>query len=227
MPDLPPSCIGHPRAFGSRGPPDLRNPQQALTAVLGAAEADALSPLTASREALATLHLWPAHCASDCALPQTWLGASRCSVKSTSRTAIRCAGPRTRRRGCPLAGSSQHGLPSAQDSSPGTWHSASRGPAQPRAPGPAHSACPPETSSAFRCLSWPRKSEAAARAPASLEAALAEARARDAPAALEVVSLNRHAVSLYQARGWREIGSVSYDWLPDHARSLLFVPPAP
>jgi len=29
--------------------------------------------------------------------------------------------------------------------------------------------------------------------------------------------------SLYRARGW-QIGSVSYDWLPEHARSLLFVP---
>jgi len=47
------------------------------------------------------------------------------------------------------------------------------------------------------------------------------------PAVLEVVSLNQDAVALYRARGWREIGSVSYDWLPEHARSLLFVSPDP
>jgi GNAT superfamily N-acetyltransferase len=58
-----------------------------------------------------------------------------------------------------------------------------------------------------------------------LHAALRAARARGACAALEVVSLNRHAVALYRAQGWREIGSVSYDWLPEHAQSLLFVPP--
>jgi|HubBroStandDraft_6_1064221.scaffolds.fasta_scaffold32899_2 GNAT superfamily N-acetyltransferase len=60
-----------------------------------------------------------------------------------------------------------------------------------------------------------------------LEVALGAARARGASAALEVVSLNRHAVALYRARGWREIGSVRYDWMPDDAQSLLFVPPDP
>ncbi len=60
-----------------------------------------------------------------------------------------------------------------------------------------------------------------------LDVARREARARGAFAALEVVSLNRHAVALYRAQGWREIGSVRYDWMPDDAQSLLFVPPDP
>ena len=59
-----------------------------------------------------------------------------------------------------------------------------------------------------------------------LSTALRAARARSARAALEVVSLNRHAVALYRAQGWREIGAVSYDWLPEGAQSLLFVPPS-
>lgn len=58
-----------------------------------------------------------------------------------------------------------------------------------------------------------------------LDAALREARARGACAALEVISLNRHAVAPYREQGWREIGSVSYDWLPELTKSLLFVPP--
>jgi GNAT superfamily N-acetyltransferase len=57
-----------------------------------------------------------------------------------------------------------------------------------------------------------------------LDRTLEEARARSGHAALEVVSLNQDAVVLYRARGWREIGSVSYDQLPEHARSLLLVP---
>jgi GNAT superfamily N-acetyltransferase len=59
-----------------------------------------------------------------------------------------------------------------------------------------------------------------------LDRALCAARADGAAAALEVVSLNQQAVALYRARGWREIGSVRYDWLPEHAQCLLFVPPA-
>lgn len=62
---------------------------------------------------------------------------------------------------------------------------------------------------------------------ALLAAALAGARARNAPAALEVISVNRDAVALYRAGGWRQVGEVSYDWLPDGKRSLLFVPPVP
>jgi GNAT superfamily N-acetyltransferase len=58
-----------------------------------------------------------------------------------------------------------------------------------------------------------------------LNTALRAAQARGASAALEVVSLNQHAVALYRAQGWREIGSVSYDWLPDNAQALLFVQP--
>jgi ribosomal protein S18 acetylase RimI-like enzyme len=60
-----------------------------------------------------------------------------------------------------------------------------------------------------------------------LDAALAEAQARGAAAALEVITLNRQAIALYQARGWRHIGSVRYDWLPQNEQSLLFVPPDP
>jgi GNAT superfamily N-acetyltransferase len=59
-----------------------------------------------------------------------------------------------------------------------------------------------------------------------LSTALGAVRARGARAALEVVSLNLHAVALYRAQGWQEIGSVSYDWLPEGAQSLLFVPPS-
>ena len=60
-----------------------------------------------------------------------------------------------------------------------------------------------------------------------LEVALRAARARGGFAALEVVSLNRPAVALYRGQGWREIGSVRYDWVPEHAQALLFVPPDP
>jgi ribosomal protein S18 acetylase RimI-like enzyme len=60
-----------------------------------------------------------------------------------------------------------------------------------------------------------------------LDTALAEAQARGAAAALEVITLNRQAIALYQARGWRHIGSVRYDWLPQNEQSLLFVPPGP
>jgi ribosomal protein S18 acetylase RimI-like enzyme len=60
-----------------------------------------------------------------------------------------------------------------------------------------------------------------------LETALADARARGAGAALEVITLNRHAIALYQAQGWRRIGSVRYDWLPPGEASLLFVAPGP
>jgi GNAT superfamily N-acetyltransferase len=57
-----------------------------------------------------------------------------------------------------------------------------------------------------------------------LDVALADIRARGSAAALEVISLNRKAIALYQARGWRQIGSVPYDWLPPGEQSLLFVP---
>jgi len=60
-----------------------------------------------------------------------------------------------------------------------------------------------------------------------LDTALAEARATGAAPALEVITLNRHAIALYQARGWHHIGSVRYDWLPQNELSLLFVPPNP
>jgi GNAT superfamily N-acetyltransferase len=56
-----------------------------------------------------------------------------------------------------------------------------------------------------------------------LDVALADIRARGCAAALEVISLNRKAIALYQARGWRQIGSVPYDWLPPGEQSLLFV----
>lgn len=60
---------------------------------------------------------------------------------------------------------------------------------------------------------------------ALLATAQAGARARGAPAGLEVVSLNRDAIALYRSGGWRQVGEVSYDWLPAGERSLLFVPP--
>jgi GNAT superfamily N-acetyltransferase len=60
---------------------------------------------------------------------------------------------------------------------------------------------------------------------ALLATALAAARARGGRAALEVISLNRDAIALYRSGGWRQVGEVSYDWLPDGERSLLFVPP--
>jgi GNAT superfamily N-acetyltransferase len=60
-----------------------------------------------------------------------------------------------------------------------------------------------------------------------LDSVLSAIRAGGRAATLEVVSLNRAAVHLYRAWGWREVGSVSYDWLPEHARALLFVPPDP
>ena len=58
-----------------------------------------------------------------------------------------------------------------------------------------------------------------------LDTALAAARAQGAAPVLEVITLNRPAIALYQARGWRRIGSVRYDWLPHTEQSLLFVAP--
>ena len=58
-----------------------------------------------------------------------------------------------------------------------------------------------------------------------LDTALTAARARGAAPVLEVITLNRQAIALYQARGWRRIGSVRYDWLPPDEQSLLFVAP--
>jgi hypothetical protein len=39
------------------------------------------------------------------------------------------------------------------------------------------------------------------------------------------ITLNQQAIALYQARGWRRIGSVHYDWLSQDEQSLLFVAP--
>jgi len=58
-----------------------------------------------------------------------------------------------------------------------------------------------------------------------LDTALADARARGKRAALEVVTLNRRAIALYLAKGWRCIGSVRYDWLPPDEEARLFLPP--
>jgi len=58
-----------------------------------------------------------------------------------------------------------------------------------------------------------------------LDNALTAARAKGAAPVLEVVTLNQQAIALYQARGWRRIGSVRYDWLPEDERSVLFVAP--
>jgi len=60
-----------------------------------------------------------------------------------------------------------------------------------------------------------------------LATALVRARARGAAAVLEVITLNQDAIALYRVRGWRQVGSVSYDWLPPGERSLLFVAPEP
>jgi GNAT superfamily N-acetyltransferase len=49
---------------------------------------------------------------------------------------------------------------------------------------------------------------------------------RGAAPALEVISLNTRAIALYEARGWRRIGSVGYNWLPEPERSFLYVGPA-
>ena len=59
-----------------------------------------------------------------------------------------------------------------------------------------------------------------------LDAAEAEITERGAAPALEVISLNTRAIALYEARGWRRIGSVSYSWLPEPERSCLYVGPA-
>jgi GNAT superfamily N-acetyltransferase len=59
-----------------------------------------------------------------------------------------------------------------------------------------------------------------------LEAAHTEILERGAAPALEVVSLNTRAIALYEARGWRRIGSVGYSWLPEPERSFLYVGPA-
>jgi GNAT superfamily N-acetyltransferase len=58
-----------------------------------------------------------------------------------------------------------------------------------------------------------------------LDTALGEIRAMGAAAVLEVVSLNGAAVALYEARGWRQIGSIRYDWLPEQAQCVLYVAP--
>jgi GNAT superfamily N-acetyltransferase len=59
-----------------------------------------------------------------------------------------------------------------------------------------------------------------------LEVAQAEIHDRSAAPVLEVVSLNTRAIALYEARGWRRFGSVSYSWLPEPERSFLYVGPA-
>lgn len=59
-----------------------------------------------------------------------------------------------------------------------------------------------------------------------LDTALDEIRAMGAAPVLEVVSLNGHAIALYEARGWRQIGSIRYDWLPEQAQCLLYIGPA-
>jgi len=58
-----------------------------------------------------------------------------------------------------------------------------------------------------------------------LDTALSEIRSLGAAAVLEVVSRNEQAIALYRARGWRQIGSVQYEWLPQSARCLLYVAP--
>ena len=58
-----------------------------------------------------------------------------------------------------------------------------------------------------------------------LDTALTAARAKGAAPVLEVVTLNRQAIALYQAQGWRLIGSVHYDWLPPNEQALLFIAP--
>lgn len=58
-----------------------------------------------------------------------------------------------------------------------------------------------------------------------LDVAQAEILDRGAAPALEVVSLNTRAISLYEAQGWRRIGSVGYSWLPEPERSFLYVGP--
>ncbi|MDP9443202.1 MAG: GNAT family N-acetyltransferase [Actinomycetota bacterium] len=58
-----------------------------------------------------------------------------------------------------------------------------------------------------------------------LGTAVAAARDRGAEPVLEVTSLNADAVGLYRRLGWHEVGSVRRPWLPEDARSLLFVAP--
>jgi GNAT superfamily N-acetyltransferase len=58
-----------------------------------------------------------------------------------------------------------------------------------------------------------------------LDVGHAEILALGAAPALEVVSLNTRAIALYEARGWRRIGSVRYSWLPEPERSYLYVGP--
>jgi GNAT superfamily N-acetyltransferase len=58
-----------------------------------------------------------------------------------------------------------------------------------------------------------------------LNAARAEILDRGAAPALEVISLNTRAIALYEARGWRRIGSIGYGWLPEPERSFLYVGP--
>ena len=59
-----------------------------------------------------------------------------------------------------------------------------------------------------------------------LDTALTAARAKGAAPVLEVITLNRQAIALYQAQGWQRIGSLHYDWLPQDEQSLLFVAPS-
>jgi GNAT superfamily N-acetyltransferase len=59
-----------------------------------------------------------------------------------------------------------------------------------------------------------------------LETAQAQICGRGADPVLEVVSLNTRAIAVYEARGWRRIGSVGYSWLPEPERSFLYVGPA-
>jgi GNAT superfamily N-acetyltransferase len=58
-----------------------------------------------------------------------------------------------------------------------------------------------------------------------LDAARTEILHLGATPALEVISLSTRAIELYEARGWRRIGSVGYSWLPEPERSFLYVGP--
>lgn len=56
-----------------------------------------------------------------------------------------------------------------------------------------------------------------------LDTAEGEIRERGTSPAVEVISLNTSAIALYEAHGWRRIGSVGYSWLPEPERSFLYV----
>jgi GNAT superfamily N-acetyltransferase len=59
-----------------------------------------------------------------------------------------------------------------------------------------------------------------------LDVATAEASARGRRAALEVLSINVDAITLYERAGWTAVGRTSPQWVPDGMHAVVFLAPS-